>query len=507
MFKDILMKFKNKREEYRTKRTGFKSRLKRIGVPHSLRFQLLSRSFILIAVLLIVVGFFQYIFMQKFIYENQAKSIQSQVTAVPADVWEQIAAGNLLSDKLNHMDFYFLPDSTISVLDPQQGNMTVLTNSSSGLKVAPQLDVQDYVSAIKDPRTLHYKVVTPSKGDEQLVVLQTVESRGHWKSVIQVSVGTKPLKEMLMKQLMIFLVLSLLALIGGLVAFIPVLRKTLVPLSNMVNKMENIDAGNLAERLPIEQGQIEIDRLAVSFNGMLQRLETSFEAEKEAKEQMRRFVADASHELRTPLTSIHGFLEVLLRGAMNQPDKLERSLKSMYEESERMKKLVQDLLLLAKLDRSPNIEPVENDLDDLVVKMENQLRLLAGNRSVGLNLTPNSHCLYDEDKMKQVILNLFHNAVQHTDPEKGEIVLTVGPAEGGIELSVKDNGQGISEEHLSHLFERFYRIDTSRTRKYGGAGLGLAITQSIVELHKGRIWVKSEAGEGSIFQVWLPTVG
>lgn len=502
-FRNILMKVKNKQVEFKTKRMGFNSKLKQMGVPQSLRFQLLSRSFILIAFLLIVVGFFQYIFMQKFIYQNKASSLQSQIMAMPPDIWDQIASGNLFSDKLNHMNFYFLPDSTISVLD-SRGNLTVLTNSSSSLKVAPQLEVQDYVSAIQDPRKLYYKVVKPTEGDEQLVVLQMIESRGHLPNVIQVSVGTRPLKEMLMKQLMIFLILSLLALIGGLFAFIPVLRKTLVPLSNMVNKMENIDAGNLAERLPIEQGQVEIDRLAVSFNGMLERLETSFEAEKEAKEQMRRFVADASHELRTPLTSIHGFLEVLLRGAMNHPDKLERSLKSMYEESERMKKLVQDLLLLAKLDRSPNIEPVDNDLDDLVIKMENQLRLLAGKRSVGLNLIPNSRCLYDEDKMKQVILNLFHNAVQHTDPEKGKIELSVSPADGGVELSVKDNGQGISEEHLSHLFERFYRIDTSRTRKYGGAGLGLAITQSIVELHKGRIWVESKVDEGSIFRVWLP---
>lgn len=503
MFKNELKTLKNKFIDYKTKRMELKSELRRIGVPKSLRFQLLSRSFVLIAVLLIVVGFFQYVFMQKFIYQSKASSIQSQITAVPPDIWEQIASGNLFSDKLNHMNFLFLPDSTISVLD-SRGNLTVLTNSSSSLKVAPQLEVQDYVSAIQDPRKLYYKVVTPTQGEEQLVVLQMIESRGHLPNVIQVSVGTKPLKEMLMKQLMIFLILSLLALIGGLFAFIPVLRKTLVPLSNMVNKMENIDAGNLAERLPIEQGQVEIDRLAVSFNGMLQRLETSFEAEKEAKEQMRRFVADASHELRTPLTSIHGFLEVLLRGAMNYPDKLERSLKSMYEESERMKKLVQDLLLLAKLDRSPNIEPVDNDLDDLVKKMENQLRLLAGNRSVRLHLNPDSRCLYDEDKMKQVILNLFHNAVQHTDPEKGEIELSVNPAEGGVQLSVKDNGPGISEEHLSHLFERFYRIDTSRTRKYGGAGLGLSITQSIVELHKGRIWVESKVDEGSIFRVWLP---
>jgi two-component system OmpR family sensor kinase len=287
-------------------------------------------------------------------------------------------------------------------------------------------------------------------------------------------------------------------------AFIPVLRKTLVPLSKMVDTVEQIDAGNLAERLPVEQGQLEIDRLAVSFNGMLERLESSFEAEKEAKEQMRRFVADASHELRTPLTSIHGFIEVLLRGAMDQPDKLHKALNSMYAESERMKKLVQNLLLLAKLDRSPMIQLSEGDLDGIIKEMAPQLRVLAGKRNVSLKLTSNLRCRFDEDKMKQVLLNLFHNAVQHTDPEKGDIQLSLDKVADGVELTVRDNGPGISEEHFPYLFDRFYRSDPSRSRKYGGTGLGLAITKSIVELHGGTIRVESAEGEGSVFHVGLP---
>jgi len=275
-------------------------------------------------------------------------------------------------------------------------------------------------------------------------------------------------------------------------------------LSKMVDTVEQIDAGNLAERLPIDQGQEEIDRLADSFNGMLERLETSFEAEKEAKEIMRRFVADASHELRTPLTSIHGFLEVLLRGAMYQPDKLNKSLASMYTESERMKKLIQDLLQLAKLDRSPDVQLIEGELDEIIMGMASQLKLLAGNRKVSLKVTSNLRCNFDEDKMKQVILNLFQNAVQHTDPEQGDIQVALEIASGGVELIVKDNGLGIPAEHLPKIFDRFYRSDPSRTRKYGGAGLGLAITKSLVELHGGTIRVESYGGDGTAFHVWLP---
>ena len=495
-------------------------RFRRFFVPNSLRFQLLSRSLLLMAVLLVIIGVFQYILMRGFIYENKASSIQSQIQSVPPDAWGQMVSNssnnkpdtspaNASSENpangFNHGPFFFLPDSTIALVDGE-GNYSVISNSSINVGTPPKLAEQDYQDAMNYKQRLTYKVLNQTVGGEQLIVLQPIQMRGHLVGVIQVSLGTKPLNDMLIQQLVIFISLSLLALIGGMLVFISVLRKTLVPLSKMVDTVEQIDAGNLAERLPVEQGQMEIDQLAGSFNGMLERLESSFEAEKEAKEQMRRFVADASHELRTPLTSIHGFLEVLLRGAMNQPDKLHKALNSMYAESERMKKLVQNLLLLAKLDRSPMIQLSVGELDGIIKEMAPQLRLLAGKRKVSLRLTSALRCRFDEDKMKQVLLNLFHNAVQHTDLEKGHIQLSLDKVADGVELSVRDNGSGISEEHLPYLFDRFYRSDPSRSRKYGGTGLGLAITKSIVELHGGAIRVESVEGEGSVFYVGLPAI-
>lgn len=514
------------------------NRLRNLFVPNSLRFQLLSRSLLLMAVLLVIIGLFQYVFMQEFIYKNKASSIQSQIEALPPVAWEQIA-GNSNSinsgspsnigipgmpkipkspdnpnrpenagsenpeNGLKHGPFFLMPDATIALVD-DKGNLSVLSDIFINDGTPPKLTEQDYQEAMLPKTKLNYKVLNQTPGGEQLIVLRPIQTRGQFVGLIQVSVSTKPLQDMLIRQLVIFLILSLLALIGGMLAFIPALRKTLVPLSKIVKTVEQIDAGNLAERLPAEQGQIEVDRLAISFNGMLERLESSFEAEKEAKEQMRRFVADASHELRTPLTSIHGFLEVLLRGSMNQPDKLHKSLSSMYDESERMKKLVQDLLLLAKLDRSPSIQLAEGELDEIIKEMAPQMRVLAGNRRVSLRLTANLKCQFDEDKMRQVILNLFHNAVQHTDSEQGHIQLSLDKVADGVELTVKDNGSGIPKDHINYLFDRFYRSDSSRTRKYGGAGLGLAITKSIVELHGGTIRIESVEGEGSEFYVWLP---
>lgn len=476
---------------------------------NSLRFKLLARSLLLMAGLLVIVGLFQYVFMQGFLYRNKALSMQSQILSVPPEVWGKMT-GDIIEtpDRIpiyghNRVPFFILQDSALAFYDIN-GTLSVISNSSLEGEAPPKLADKDYQDALLSKHDLTYKVIEPAGGSEQLIVLQAIKNRDQVFGVVQVNIDTKPLKDILTRQLRTFLLIALLALIGGMLAFISVIRKTLVPLSKIVDTVEKIDAGNLAERLPIEQGQEEIDRLADSFNGMLKRLETSFEAEKEAKEKMRRFVADASHELRTPLTSIHGFLEVLLRGAMNQPDKLHRSLSSMYAESERMKKLIQDLLLLAKLDRSPNVELSEGELDETIKDMAPQLRLLAGNRKVSLKLTSNLSCYFDEDKMKQIILNLFHNAVQHTDPEQGEIQVALESALGGVELAVSDNGSGIPPEHLPKLFDRFYRSDSSRTRKYGGAGLGLAITKSLVELHGGTIRVESFPEGGTVFYVWLP---
>ncbi|AFM40762.1 signal transduction histidine kinase [Desulfosporosinus acidiphilus SJ4] len=502
-----------------------KSRLKSYLAPNSLRFQLLSRSLLLLAGLLIVIGGLQYIFMQGFLYQNQAKSIQTQIQSVPPDAWVLMASndqGNSSATANNsaappdsglffphhHGPFFFLPDTNIALID-QDGTFTELTNGSTSGSIngetSPRLAEQDYQYALQsNDHHLSYKIVNSTGKNEQLIVLETIRTKDHTQELVQVSLSTKPLKDMMLHQLLVFLGVSLGALVIGILAFIPVLRKTLVPLSNMVDKVEQIDAGNLAERIPVDQGQVEIDHLANSFNGMLQRLESSFDAEIESKEQMRRFVADASHELRTPLTAIHGFLEVLLRGAVNQPDMLDRSLKSMYAESERMKKLVEDLLLLAKLDRSPKIQRNEIMLDEVIKEMAPQLRLLAGERKVVLKLTSDLKGWFDVDRLKQVILNLFHNAVQHTDAEQGEIQISLTKVRGGVELSVHDNGSGISEKHLSKLFDRFYRSDSSRTRKYGGSGLGLSITKSIVELHGGTIRVESAVDEGTTFYVWLP---
>ncbi|MBP1964691.1 sensor histidine kinase [Paenibacillus aceris] len=504
-----------------------KSRFADLFVTGSLKFQLLSRTLLVLSVLLLLIGVFQYVVMQRFMYQNKADTIRNQLAALPPNMWRlgmgSGDAQNPLFPKEGNRDNrpgfggdqerIFVSELSIAFID-DKGNYKLI--SSPFEQPTPQLKQEEYLALMQKKMKLDHRIIKDEKGNDQLVVFHQIggeseRSRGgpggpSIQGLIQASISVAPIRDVLLQQLLTFIFLSLLAMVFGLLGFLPVLRRTLVPLSNMVETVKQIDAGNLNERFPAHQGQVEVDRLAASFNGMLKRLEVSFEAEKEAKEQMRRFAADASHELRTPLTSIHGFLEVLLRGAYQQPEQLLKALKSMHGESVRINKLVEDLLLLARLDRSPTFQKTEGVLDEMLHEMEPQLRLLAGDRTVTFNLEPQTRCLYDPDKIKQVVLNLFHNAVQHTHPVTGQVGLTLAQTPSGVEITVHDNGEGIAPEHLPHLFDRFYRIDTSRARRSGGAGLGLSITHSIAQLHGGSIEVDSVVGEGTTFKVLLPAM-
>ncbi|PEL11985.1 cell wall metabolism sensor histidine kinase WalK [Bacillus sp. AFS017336] len=490
---------------------------KRIFSPNSLKYQLFSKSLFILAVLLLLIGGLQFILMKQFMYRNQAESLNAQLRSIPWDVLsKQYPLPNGFPDKTNkpiakdqnpNNRVLFLPYLSLTFIDPNGKCINLAKESNLNTPCLTKNEYKKIETSFNNRTPVGYQIIKNEKGVQQLVVFQPFGGPDHFEGIVQMGIETTPIKDVLLQQLLIFGSLSLLALAGGLALYIPSLRRTLVPLNNMVTAVERTNAGNLTEHFPVNQGQEEIDRLAESFNNMLKRLETSFKSEREAKEQMRRFIADASHELRTPLTSIHGFLEVLLRGAANKPEQLNAALNSMLGESTRIKKLIEDLLLLAKLDRAPEMNLTDTRLDELMTEMEPQLRILAGERNVHFDLTANIKGMYDPDKIKQIILNLFQNAVQHTDATSGSIKLSLvinSTPTPCAEIIISDNGPGIDESHLPHLFERFYRSESSRARKYGGAGLGLSITQSIVEAHGGNIIVKSVLGEGSTFIVRLP---
>lgn len=273
-------------------------------------------------------------------------------------------------------------------------------------------------------------------------------------------------------------------------------RRAMLPVERITGAaMEIYRTQDLDRRVDVRAND-EVGRLGLAFNEMLDRLGDLFRSQQ-------RFVADVSHEMRTPLTVIRGNVDLLR--AMGCADR--ESLDAISSEADRMTRLVSDLLLLSQADAGMlpmHCKPV--DLAPLVTAVARSGNIVADGRvSVQAFVTGELVVHGDADRIKQVLLNLVENAIKHT-PDGGAVRLAGTSTDAGmVLLSVSDTGVGIPEEDLPHVFERFYRVDKSRSRAHGGAGLGLAIAKSIIEAHGGDIEVQSALGAGTTFNVWLPS--
>ena len=219
------------------------------------------------------------------------------------------------------------------------------------------------------------------------------------------------------------------------------------------------------------------------------------------------FVANVSHELRTPLTAIKGYVEALRDGGLQDPVQAEQFLRVIQRHSERMDKIVSDLLLLSEMESADRVLQRETvHLPELIRTAVETLRPLAEGKKQNLRVEPMEglpSLRADSQKIHQVLINLLHNAISYT-PEEGSITMEAMPVPDGVEVSVADNGIGIRPEDLSRIFERFYRVDKGRSRELGGTGLGLSIVKHIVEAHGGKVRVESIPGRGSRFTFFLP---
>ncbi|MCP9967637.1 HAMP domain-containing histidine kinase [Actinomadura madurae] len=314
------------------------------------------------------------------------------------------------------------------------------------------------------------------------------------------------------------LVLAVLVVLG-----VWVVRASLRPLSAVEETAGAIAAGDLSRRVPQADPRTEMGRLGRSLNTMLGQIEAAFGARAESEaaarrseetalrseERMRRFVADASHELRTPLTAIRGFAEFYRQGAARSPAELDRLIGRIEETASRMGLLVEDLLLLARLDRQRPIERRPVDLLAVAADSVQEARVLAPERTIDLSVEGGLayQVLGDEPRLRQVLGNLLGNAIAHT-PEGTpvEVRLSPGTLRGSpaAVVAVADQGPGLSPEQAERVFERFYRADDARSRDHGGAGLGLAIVAALVAAHEGTVEADSAPGEGATFRVVLP---
>ncbi|NNJ12490.1 HAMP domain-containing protein [Chloroflexales bacterium ZM16-3] len=274
-------------------------------------------------------------------------------------------------------------------------------------------------------------------------------------------------------------------------------RRALLPIDLVTQTAQGIvRAEDLGQRVPVPPQQDELHRLTVTINELLGRLEGLFNTQQ-------RFVADVSHELRTPLAAMQGNLEILARGACANPEILEETIGDMRRETARLIRMVNDLLVIAQSDTRRQIrsEPVE--LDTLMLEVYRELRALAGAVTLRIGAEDQVLVAGDRDRLKQALLNLGVNAIQHT-AAGGYVTLGLEQRNGFACLTVADTGEGISEEDLPHIFDRFFRADRSRSRHNGGAGLGLSIVRWVAEAHRGTVTVASIPGRGSTFAIWLP---
>ena len=270
-------------------------------------------------------------------------------------------------------------------------------------------------------------------------------------------------------------------------------RQVLSPVQRVTHAASRVTGRDLSQRVPVPRTEDEMRELAVTINRMLERLQESFETQ-------RRFTADASHELRTPVTAIVGHANYLLRRTRPNPEQVD-SLLVIRREAERMGKLVNDLLELARADAGFSIQKEPCNLVEVLEAVHMELVPVAGHAEISVNAPAERvEVLGDPSRLKQVVLNLVQNAL---DAGAEHVTLTLYRDKALVRIEVLDDGPGIPESAIPHLFERFFRVDGARSTRGNGSGLGLAIVKWIVQQHGGHVSVESRLGEGSVFTIEL----
>lgn len=382
---------------------------------------------------------------------------------------------------------------------PLSDEMIQLTNADQSESISPRELIQrpEIASALKGtPTTAQRKVIGSRRVLYAAAPVQN--SNGQISGIVYIAM---PLPSNGLPAAMIFQLLGavviavlLAALAGRLLA-----RKIATPLEELANVAAAVSLGDLNQTVSINTDILEFQSVSLTFNEMTENLRQSDEAKKA-------FIADVTHELRTPLTVIKGTIETLEDGALDDLEGRGSLLVSMMRETDRLIHMVNELLVLTRADAgSLQLKIQDVDLVELARARCENISLLAARRKVEFKIVSASQSLHvhaDPDRISQVIDNLLSNAIRHS-PENSVIVFSVNLKEDGIECSVSDSGAGIPAKHLPFVFDRFYRVESSRDRISGGTGLGLAIARAIITAHGGKIFAQSIEGAGTTITFWL----
>jgi two-component system OmpR family sensor kinase len=369
--------------------------------------------------------------------------------------------------------------------------------SSSSYPVFPTGIAKDTGSTLTVPGEgswESYRVLVTSQsprfpGDSQSTVVVAVPLDG-----VNSTVGTLLLFEIAISSGITIIVLVVTWLL---------VRRGMRPLERMGATARSIAAGDLGRRVSPSNERTEVGQLGLALNGMLSQIERAF-AERDVTEQkLRHFVSDASHELRTPLTSMRGYAELLQRNPDMTRDDVLLAVRRIEDETRRMGMLVDDLLLLARLDQGRPLDRAPVDLTSMVNDAVSDARAADPGRSVIAHIDAPIVVTGDDLRLRQAVANLVRNALVHT-PAGSPVEVALQAQNGHVDIDVIDHGPGVPAAQRERIFERFHRADPGRSRDQGGSGLGLSIATAVVTAHGGRISVNDTPGGGATFRIELP---
>lgn len=490
--------------------TALSSTEPRIAWHHTLRWRLTLSFLVLLAVLLAAAGTVEYSLLRGAVISSRGQAMTS--------TYQDARAALVRLERLRAADHR--PRLTAAALAKALADQIALARLGA-LVVGPDLQVlasaapgtapspavvagrstplasRSDLQAAADFSTRIAPSLISSGGKTYLVMVFPVTTRsGRDLGAVEVAESATPLLGELSTASLVIELGSLAVLLIALGTGLWITSRSLRPLGRLTEAAAALGRGDLARRSGLTPKGDEVGVLAQVFDEMAESVERTVRLREEAERQMRQFIADASHELRTPLTSIKGYLEVLQRGAVADPETAAKALATMSQEAERMRRLVADLLTLARADASRELELRSVDLADF-------LEEFLDGRDVELSraLQPGLAVLADPDALFTICLNLQTNAERHGGGAAIEWSTVFAPDEAGIRCL--DRGPGIAPEDLPHVFERFYRSGGSRSRQEGGSGLGLAIVKALVDRMGGRVTVDSQVGQGAQFTVWL----
>lgn len=436
--------------------------------------------------------------------------VDTQLRTTAAQMATEITGASLGSDPSVPTNYYIR--SNVEGEDPKQ----IITPETRNRAGVPQIDellasnaLLQNPTGITQPLTVRSSL--PGATWRAVVVSMVNRNTGEPMGSVVVALPLVDVTETIINTTISFLLASLSILALSSLAGHYLVRQSLRPLRSIEVTAGKIAGGDLSQRIPLASPATEVGSLALSLNAMLAQIEASFNARDESEQKMRRFISDASHELRTPLAAIRGYGELYRLGGVPE-ERIDDVMGRIESESTRMGVLVEDLLILARMDEKRSLAVTDVDLVRLAQAAKSDLQALDPTRPVRLQgLTsrkpPTSLLIKaDQDQLTQVLVNLMGNIDRYT-PRGSPMEMLVGQEEDQAVIVLRDHGPGIDAAEQEQVFERFYRTDRSRSRELGGSGLGLSIVGGIVEAHAGTVRLSDTSGGGLTVTVRLPLQG